>query len=214
MSEIALIKKSELLKVEEAPFNTDQINLFLRKTPARFKKTRPAKGGGTWTYVSGAYVKKMLNLAFGWDWDFEIVDEMVNIEAKQVIVKGCLTVRSQGKTIVKMQYGRQDLKFKRNTEQPLDLGNDLKGAATDCLKKCASELGIAQDVYAPDEFREMQIEEEGVQTQERVNESESIARTLAFIEANPWPTVEYAITPEELQNEQIRAAYESKKANA
>ncbi len=82
MSEIALIKKSELLKVEEAPFNTDQINLFLRKTPARFKKTRPAKGGGTWTYVSGAYVKKMLHLAFGWDWDFEIVDEMENKEKR------------------------------------------------------------------------------------------------------------------------------------
>lgn len=35
---------------------------------------------------------------------------------------------------------------------PLDFGNDMKAAASDALKKAASQLGIAADVYDPDEF--------------------------------------------------------------
>ena len=41
--------------------------------------------------------------------------------------------------------------------QPLDLGNDLKAATTDALKKCASELGIASDIYAPNEFKAIHV---------------------------------------------------------
>jgi len=40
---------------------------------------------------------------------------------------------------------------------PLSIGNDLKSAATDCLKKCASEIGIASDIYNKDEFREVKV---------------------------------------------------------
>ena len=37
----------------------------------------------------------------------------------------------------------------------LDYGNDLKAATTDALKKCASELGIASDIYGANEFKEI-----------------------------------------------------------
>ena len=40
----------------------------------------------------------------------------------------------------------------------LDYGNDLKAAATDALKKCASELGIASDIYGSEEFKEIKKE--------------------------------------------------------
>ena len=119
---------------------------------------------------------------FGWDWDF-IVDKFdVNMEAKQVIILGRLAVRTKEHEIVKMQFGRADIKFKTETRkddkgniieelnsygkmkpkkfpstQPLDLGNDLKAAATDALKKCASELGIASDIYAPNEFKAIHV---------------------------------------------------------
>jgi len=39
-----------------------------------------------------------------------------------------------------------------NKPIPLDFGNDLKAAASDALKKCAAQLGVAADVYDPDEF--------------------------------------------------------------
>lgn len=177
------ITESELSKVTENLLNKDQLNFLFKKTPQSHIYERPAKGGGNWQYVTGSYFKKVLNLMFGWNWDFEIIDEIVNLEVGQVIIKGKLTVRTGGQAIIKMQYGRQDLKFKNDfllddkgnkvmgtngspkkfkTTIPLDLGNDLKGAATDSLKKCASELGIASDVYAPKEYKEISIIEDHV----------------------------------------------------
>lgn len=175
------ITQSELSKVGTNLLNKNQLNFLFAPTPKKHIYERPAKGGGKWQYVTGTYFKKVLNLMFGWDWDFEIMDEIVNMEAAQVIIKGRLTIRTGNRTIVRMQYGRQDLKFKNDfllddkgnkvlgtngypkkfkTTIPLDLGNDLKGAATDALKKCASELGIASDVYAPKEYKEISIIED------------------------------------------------------
>lgn len=37
----------------------------------------------------------------------------------------------------------------------LDFGNDLKAASTDALKKCASLLGIASDVYGKSEYKDI-----------------------------------------------------------
>lgn len=135
-----------------------QLIRLLSKTPQRHIYSRPAKGGGTWDYVKGSYVEKVLNYVFGWNWDFEIKSQ----EEKygQIVVQGRLTVRTRNATIVKEQFGRADLKMKKNSTTPLDYGNDLKAAATDCLKKCASKLGIASDVYAKEEFREIKLEAE------------------------------------------------------
>lgn len=155
--DLAIIKAKELSLVEENSLTGAQLKHLLKKTPKQYVKSRPAKGGGQWEYVTGGYVKKVLNLMFGWDWDFEIVDETIHMEAKQVIVKGRLTVRSGGRALIKMQYGRQDIKVRKADGQPLDLGNDMKGAATDCLKKCASEFGIAADIYNKEDFREVNV---------------------------------------------------------
>jgi hypothetical protein len=118
---IPQISKSELSKVKNNLLNQEQLALLLGPTPPDHKYTRPAKGGGTWTYVTGAYIKKVLNLMFGWNWDFEIVGHEVSIEFKQVVVKGRLTVRSGDQAIVKMQFGRQDIKMKKDGTGPLDL---------------------------------------------------------------------------------------------
>lgn len=160
-NELALVSKKDLSFVDHNSLNEKQLSHILKKTPKHYVKQRPAKGGGTWDYVSGGYVKKCLNLMFGWDWDFEILDE--KIMHGEAIVKGRLTCRSNGKTIIKTQYGNKDIIFKKlqqgETErQPLSIGNDLKAAATDCLKKCASEIGIAADIYNKDEFREIRID--------------------------------------------------------
>jgi hypothetical protein len=94
-----------------------------------------------------------------------------------VIVKGKLTCRTAGREIVKMQFGNKDIAFKTEflkdkegkviyengkpkkvpSDEPLSLGNDFKAAATDCLKKCAAEIGIAADVYNAEEFREVEV---------------------------------------------------------
>ena len=155
-----IVTKDELSLVDDNSLNQGQLGQLLKNTPVKYVRERPAKGGGKWKYVTGGYVKKCLNLMFGWNWDFEIVDERIEIEAKEVIVKGRLTCRSNGSTIVKMQYGNKDIMFRRDSDVPLSIGNDMKAAATDCLKKCAAEIGIAADIYNPEEFREIQVKED------------------------------------------------------
>lgn len=163
------ITSDELSKANSNVLNTQQLNFLLSETPQKHIYKRPAKGGGTWDFVTGVYVKKVLNLMFGWDWDFEVVDFQVIDAAKQCVVHGKLTCRVGEKTIVKHQFGRADIKYKTRkdennkkipTDQPLDLGNDLKAATTDALKKCASELGVASDIYGANEFKAISVVDE------------------------------------------------------
>lgn len=160
MKEIIKITKAELTKSENNVLNVNQLSFLLQKTPEAHIYKRPAKGGGQWSYVTGIYVKKVLNLMFGWDWDFEVVEYKYDLEVKQVFVLGKLTCRSNESKVIKMQFGSKDIMFKKSTNIPLDLGNDLKAATTDALKKCASELGIASDVYAPNEFKAIKVVDE------------------------------------------------------
>ncbi len=174
--------EKELSQAEQSFLNGDQLKKMFSRTPKEHQYKRPAKGGGEWTYVTGIYVKKVLNFVFGWDWDFVIVNFEANTQAKQCIVHGRLTVRNRGKVVMKEQFGRADMKFKKvqefdadgkkvwtvdkngkkrpqliQSDEPLDLGNDLKAASTDALKKCASELGLAADVYGMEEFKEIKV---------------------------------------------------------
>lgn len=159
MADIKLISESELSLIEST-FTTNQLQLLHKTTPEKYIRERPAKGGGKWKYISGGYVKKTLNLMFGFNWDFEILEQL--ILHGECIVKGKLTVRTNGVTIVKTQFGNKDIVYKKLQEgeterQPLSIGNDLKSAATDALKKCASELGIGSDIYNREEFESYYI---------------------------------------------------------
>lgn len=162
-TELKLISEKELALIDNSFLNVNQLQFLHKFTPAKYIRERPAKGGGKWKYISGGYVKKTLNMMFGFDWDFEIIDQM--IMHNEAIVKGKLTVRSNGRTITKMQFGNKDIVYKKlqegETERvPLSIGNDLKSACTDALKKCASELGIGADIYNKEEFEMFAIYEE------------------------------------------------------
>lgn len=163
--QLALIDAKELSFVNDNSLNENQLAFILRRTPDNYIKKRPGKGGGTWKYVTGGYIKKCLNLMFGWDWSFEIVTEQILHD--EVIVKGKLTCNSGGKSIVKMQFGNKDIAYRKQTDEekskgaikiPLSIGNDLKAAATDCLKKCAAEIGLAADVYNAEDFKETKVD--------------------------------------------------------
>ena len=157
-TELATVHADDLSLVDDNLLNPKQLKILLQATPSKYVHKRPAKGGGQWEYVTGGYVRKVLNLMFGWAWSFEIVDERIEIEAKEAIVKGKLTcTMPNGQQIVKMQYGNKDIIFKRGTETPLSIGNDLKAAATDALKKCAAELGVAADIYNKQDFQAVKV---------------------------------------------------------
>lgn len=201
-NKLIVVSDEDMAMVENNTLNPNQLAFLFRKTPKEHISERPAKGGGKWSYVTGVYVKKILNLMFGWDWDFEIVDEKFDLGIGQCYVKGKLTCRTQNKTIVKMQFGRADIKFKTEwipteqpdgstknikttTTQPLDIGNDLKAATTDALKKCASELGIASDVYAPNEFKEIHIKSPEGQEEVTLEELETLFKDVDQTKMSP-----------------------------
>ena len=161
--------------------NQNQIQKIWNSTPDRFKYSRPAKGGGTWTYIKGSYVRKVLDSVFGFNWSFEVETSLAEAfeVAKMtgsIVVKGTLKgqVKSDGEwvTLAKTQFGRADVKWKMTGQAPnrrkvideytgspvpLDIGNDFKAATTDCMKKCASLFGIGADVYEADEFQAIEI---------------------------------------------------------
>lgn len=155
-------EKKEYQITASPAISQKQFLCIMQKTPKEHIYSRPAKGGGKWDYVTGVYIKKVLNYTFGWNWSFEIKDKIIN--DNQVIVLGKLSCKAEnGDVIIKEQWGRADIKYKKQykpTDErvPLDLGNDLKGATTDALKKCASELGIASDIYGKEEFKEIKKE--------------------------------------------------------
>jgi hypothetical protein len=134
--------KETALMIRPASLPDKTRALIAVQTPQEFIKQRPGRGNKTFTYVEGGYVIAKLNQIFSpVGWDFEITKERV--EQTEVVVRGKLTIKDHknGYTISKTQYGTKE----RNAGVPL--GDTLKAAATDCLKKCASLFGIALDVY-------------------------------------------------------------------
>ncbi|MEP6775524.1 MAG: Rad52/Rad22 family DNA repair protein [Chloroflexota bacterium] len=129
-----------------------QVDFLLQRTPAHEIKLRQGRGGMQFSYVEHGYVTERLNLVFGFNWDFEVVDKQILED--EVIVEAKLTVRTPGgQTILKTQFGGADIK--RHTSgarsgKPLSIADDYKAAASDALKKCASLLGIGLDLYGRD----------------------------------------------------------------
>ena len=199
--------QADLSLANDNSLNAKQLQLLLKKTPSQYVRQRPAKGGGVWHYVSGAYVRKVLNLMFGWDWDFEVLSEM--IQWNQVIVKGKLTCRVNGKAIVKTQFGCKEIMMRKGTNEPLNLGNDFKSATTDALKKCSAEIGIAGDIYGKDEFKEIDVIQDTLSADEVHNSKEKERVEKHIINAN---TIESLMQVEDLANKyELNTIFNTKK---
>lgn len=153
----------EFSDIVQSVINEAQWNILKGRTPDKYKKTRPGKGGKTFTYVPHGYVTAVLNSAFGFDWDFELVpiDDkklFLYMEGKisgkkqnpSVLVHGKLTVRIHDKkgkliaTIIKTSTGEKE------SIKNMSWGALLKSAESDAFKKAASRLGIALDLYWQD----------------------------------------------------------------
>lgn len=141
------------LTIPKTWMSEKQILQMVQRTPREHVYQRAGKGSQKFDYVTGSYVTKVLNFVFGWNWDFEVVNH--GHEQDHIWVQGRLTVHSPtGQSIIKTQFGRAEVKYLKNTKTMLDFGNDLKSASTDALKKCASMLGIASDIYGKMEYKD------------------------------------------------------------
>lgn len=130
------------------------------------------RGGVDITYLEGETITTRLNETFLYGWAFEVVADGINEDADECWAHGRLTVwrrattrsytvtESDGKSttsttftetltpIHRDQYGSQKIKRSRSSGKPLDIGFDMKGAATDALKKCASLMGVGLHLWS------------------------------------------------------------------
>ncbi|MCC6651683.1 MAG: hypothetical protein IT348_11095 [Candidatus Eisenbacteria bacterium] len=110
------------------PFRADQI------------KQRKGHHGQALKYIDVAAVIERLNEAFEHEWSFEVLQH--EIQQGEVIVLGKLTAG----VVVKTAFGGSDITTDK-VGDVLSVADDLKAASSDALKKCASMLGVALELY-------------------------------------------------------------------
>lgn len=135
----------------EKPFEPNQI------------KQRQGNFGHILDYVEGHAVTLRLNDAFDANWSFEIVKYRILKETDEVLVLGKLT--AEGST--KMTFGSKAIARNKETKAILSLGDDLKAASTDALKKAASLFGVGLYLYSESKTNEK--EERQPKTQDSPN---------------------------------------------
>lgn len=181
MQKVPKIRASikDMVISQESALNVEQIRSINKKTHKQYVKQRPGRGGQTWNYVAASHVVEVLNKVFGYAWSFEILTSEkdaldIAIKTGCVSVKGSLTVLTSVGPIVKQQFGRKEIAVTK-AGKILDFGNDMKAAASDALKKCASELGMFRDVYAPEDYLEIDVVdgEQTTQVEEAVKKEEA-----------------------------------------
>jgi len=124
-----------------------QVKLLASMTPEHYIQKREGRGGKTFDYVNINYVIAILNAIFGFNWSIEIIDKKIG--ANQVYVQIRLKVRfGDGTEVCKDAFGGSDIKRAKSNNLVIDIADDLKSAESDGLKKAASMLGIAWDVYS------------------------------------------------------------------
>jgi hypothetical protein len=116
----------------EKPFEPSQI------------KQRQGNFGHILDYVEGHVVTSRLNDAFDGNWSFEVVKYRILKDTDEVLVLGKLTAEG----VTKMAFGSKEIERSKDTKAIASLGDDLKAACTDSLKKAASLFGVGLYLYS------------------------------------------------------------------
>ncbi len=158
--------------------NLNQVNLALQeitkihddvsaiKTPKAYIKKKMDMD-----YVEIGYMKKVAEKHYpGWSWEV-IKTEFAGTEA--YVVHGRLKWYDNGVQRVGDMTAAHRIQKKRGTQEYVDLGNDIKSANTDCMKKAFNMyMNIADDVYRN------QVEDTEL-TADQCNELISLARDIS-----------------------------------
>lgn len=114
-------------------------DVLTRPFPPEQIKQRQGQGGKILSYVETHTVIARLNE--GCDvWSFEIVEHTILDD--EVIVIGKLVADG----VTKMAFGGADIARDRDG-RPLSIADSLKAAGSDAIKKAASLLGVALELY-------------------------------------------------------------------
>ena len=122
----------------------DQNQLRALSRPFTDMKTRPGRNGQSISYIEGHAVVQRLNDALAGDWSFRVLEK--DVLDGEVIVLGELRAGE----LVKQAFGGSEV-TKTRDGKIVSLADDLKSAATDALKKAATLLGVALQLYGADD---------------------------------------------------------------
>ena len=101
-------------------------------------KTRPGRGGMTFTYADARAVAQRLDDVLGlagWQFEVKVAD------GARSVVHGSLAVVIEGKTTIRQDFGYPN---SAQDDEP------LKSAASDALRRCAAQLGVGRSLYSPE----------------------------------------------------------------
>ncbi len=130
--------------VSTSPEPVEHADLYARLATPFDVTFKDLRGGVELEYITGEQCVTRLNETLGVaNWNFRVLEHGIHAEADECWVLGELIATIGDKTVTRQQFGSQKVKRSRASGTPLDIGFDLKGAATDALKKCASLLGVA-----------------------------------------------------------------------
>ena len=159
-------KDGRSLHLLKSHFPKTVIDFINMPTPRKYVLRRAGTGGKSFDYIPGWYARKCANYAFGFNHSFEIKSkEIVGLSA---IVEGRFIIHDlkTGREVLhKDDIGGHEIRFKKNLAQTpinaVNLANDYKAAATDCMKRCMAQIGFWKDVYGMNEAKD-----DGVQVQD------------------------------------------------
>lgn len=113
-----------------------------RPFPPELIRHRPGRNGEDVVYIDAASVTARLNLALAGEWSFTI--EKHEILEDEVVVLGRLTAGA----VSKSAFGSSAITRARSGGKAVSIGDDLKAAATDALKKGATLLGVGLTLHS------------------------------------------------------------------
>jgi hypothetical protein len=105
-------------------------------------RTRRGGHGKELRYLETWRCIERLNQAFDHDWSFRIIEW--RLLDSEVVVHGELEAGG----ITKQAFGSSQVTRSRESGEVVSIGDDVKAAASDALKKAATLLGIGLELYA------------------------------------------------------------------
>lgn len=127
-----MAEAAEVMAILERPFSPELI------------KQRTIGGGKSVDYVETVYYIERLTEAFGHAWDFCV--KSYEIRQNDCLCIGQLSYPWDNERRVKEAFGSKDTVSKAGNSMG-EMGDMLKSAGSDALKKACSLLGIGKDLY-------------------------------------------------------------------
>lgn len=139
------------------PLNEQAKNVIERPLPKEKIKQRPGKAGMTYDYVTPDFIISLLNEAFDYRWSTNVFHQ--TMYGDTAVVGLNLSVwDAENNCINKAQFGSCDV------GRGMGPGEAFKGATSDAMKKAATLLGVALELYGDDETPKSQFQKPTVPT--------------------------------------------------